>query len=130
MNLASEQPWIYRTRNFTVRCEASEPDFVDPLQYTETVIDAIDRGEAAFVSLSACVYWHHTLLGRCRLDRVHVSEPLPEGSKYYHTIEHGIVFDHDHRRAAIRGAIADARNQAADLDGVPGLRLRKPVIAG
>jgi hypothetical protein len=129
MKLASE-PWIYRTRNFTVTCEASEPDFVDPLEYAETVIDAIDRGEAALVTLTAYVYWRHTLLARCRLDRLHVSEPLPEGSKYYHTFEHGIAFDHDHRRAAIRGAIAASGIEAADLDGVPGLRLRKPAVAG
>lgn len=126
----SEQPWIYRTRNFTVTCEASEPDFVDPLEYGQIVVDAINRGDAAFIRLSARVYWRETQLGNCTLTRVHVSEPLPDGSRYQHTFERGIVFDHDHRRAAIRGAIANARKEAADLYGVSGLRLRRTVVAG
>lgn len=125
MSLASEQPWIYRTRNFTVTCEVSEPDFVDPLEYGDTVVDAINRGQAALVRLSASVYWRETLLGTCRLTQVHVSEPLPEGSRYQHTFERGIVFDHEHRRDAIRGAIAAARKEAEELLGVPGLRLRR-----
>lgn len=122
-----ETIWSFKTLNFTVVCEATEPSFVDPWVHSENVIDAIKRGDAALTHLHARIYRRGVEVGDARSsDCIEVSGPRRNEDKFWERVDHAIIVDPGYRHKVVRYAIGSARKNLTEIQSeLPDFYLRK-----